>query len=393
MSRRLRVLTLVEGFRAYGGAEKLACEITLRLDPERFERRICATKQEQRPDFLEEFAEAGIPVLMLDRGGTFDLPAWRPLVSLLRRERIDVVHAHMFGSNAWSVLWGRLARVPVIVAHEHTWSFEGRRLRKLVDREVIARGADVFVAVSREDERRMHELERISPADTLFLPNGIAPLAPPSGKDVRAELGIPPDPPVVGTIGILRPQKALDVLVRAAAAVVRDFPNAHVLIAGGGPEKEPLRELIAGLGLESSVHLIGLRRDVPDVLAAIDVAVSSSDFEGSPLAVMEYMAAGKPVVATRVGGVPDLIDDGVHGLLVERQDPEALGAAIAAVLRDPERAAEMGRRGRERQRAEFDLDVMVERIGRLYEELFERSRRGRQEAWTAERKSSAIRAS
>ena len=83
----------------------------------------------------------------------------------------------------------------------------------------------------------------------------------------------------------------------------------------------------------------------------------------------------------------------VARLLVERQDPEALGAAIAAVLRDPERAAEMGRRGRERQRAEFDLDVMVERIGRLYEELFERSRRGRQEAWTAERKSSAIRAS
>ena len=111
---------------------------------------------------------------------------------------------------------------------------------------------------------------------------------------------------------------------------------------------------------------LGVRTDIPDVLAALDIAVSSSDFEGSPLSVMEYMEAARPVVATRVGGVPDLIDDGVHGLLVEPQDPAAFAAAVAQLLRDPERAREMGRRGQERRRAEFDIDVMVRRLEELY---------------------------
>jgi glycosyltransferase involved in cell wall biosynthesis len=112
---------------------------------------------------------------------------------------------------------------------------------------------------------------------------------------------------------------------------------------------------------------------VPDLLAAFDLAVSSSSFEGSPLALMEYMDAALPVVATRVGGVPDLIDDGVHGLLVEPGDAGALARAMGELLRDPGRAREMGARGRERRRSEFDLDGTVRRLEALYEELFARS--------------------
>jgi glycosyltransferase involved in cell wall biosynthesis len=110
------------------------------------------------------------------------------------------------------------------------------------------------------------------------------------------------------------------------------------------------------------------------VLDALDIAVSSSDFEGSPLSVMEYMEAAKPVVATRVGGVPDLVEDGVTGLLVEPREPEALAAAIAQLLDDPERARQMGAAGRARRRREFDIDVTVTRIQRLYEELWARKR-------------------
>jgi glycosyltransferase involved in cell wall biosynthesis len=310
-----------------------------------------------------------VRVIGLKRTSARQVWAWWPLYRLLRRERVDVLHAHKFGSNLWGTIVGRLARVPVIVAHEHTWSYEGQPLRKLADRAVIARGSSAFVAVSREDQRRMIEVEGIRPQDTLFIPNGIP--APPaaSGSDVRAELGIPPDAPVIGTVSVLRPQKALDVLLRAAKILVEEFPGLRVLIAGEGDRREALEELARELGLQDTVMFLGVRTDVPDVLVALDVAVSSSDFEGSPLSLMEYMEAARPVVATRVGGVPDLIDDGEQGLLVAPQDPPAFADAVAQLLRDPDRARAMGERGRERRRTEFDIDVMVKRLEALYEEL------------------------
>ena len=159
-------------------------------------------------------------------------------------------------------------------------------------------------------------------------------------------------------------------LLRAAAILRPQFPRLRVLIAGWGEERAHLEALIDELGLERTVTLLGHRADVPDFLEALDVAVSSSDFEGSPLSIMEYMEAGKPVVATRVGGVPDLIEQGVHGLLVERRNPSALAASIAELLRDPDRAAKMGVRGRERRRSEFDIEVTRRRFEELYEELW-----------------------
>jgi glycosyltransferase involved in cell wall biosynthesis len=144
------------------------------------------------------------------------------------------------------------------------------------------------------------------------------------------------------------------------------------VIAGAGPE----RELLAARGVEN-VHLLGFwpPADVPDLLAALDVAVNSSDFEGSPLGIMEFMAQGRPVVATSVGGTPDLIDDGVHGLLVRRRDPEALAAAIARLLRDPELCQRLGEAGRKRQAAEFDVRALVRRLEALYVELLAKKRR------------------
>jgi glycosyltransferase involved in cell wall biosynthesis len=372
---KLRVVTLVDRL-GTGGAERLAIQTTTRLDPERFDRTLVASRdfgvavsQQHVANALEDLRRAGVRVIGLKRTSARQVWAWWPLYRLLRRERVDVLHAHKFGSNLWGTIVGRLARVPVIVAHEHTWSYEGQPLRKLADRAVIARGSSAFVAVSREDQRRMIEVEGIRPEDTLFIPNGIP--APPaaSGSDVRAELGIPPDAPVIGTVSVLRPQKALDVLLRATKILVEEFPGLHVLIAGEGDRRFALEELAAELGLEDSVMFLGVRTDVPDVLAALDVAVSSSDFEGSPLSVMEYMEAARPVVATRVGGVPDLIDDGEQGLLVEPQDPAAFADAVAGLLRDPERARQMGERARERRRTEFDIDVMVKRLEALYEEL------------------------
>jgi glycosyltransferase involved in cell wall biosynthesis len=151
--------------------------------------------------------------------------------------------------------------------------------------------------------------------------------------------------------------------------LLSEFPDLRVLIAGSGPEKDALTDLISDLGIGDRVLLLGYRPDVPDVLAALDVAISSSSFEGSPLAVMEFMESALPIVATRVGGVPDLIDDGVQGLLVDAGDVDGLTAAVRRMLADRDAARAMGERARERRRAEFDVELMVRRFEALYERL------------------------
>jgi glycosyltransferase involved in cell wall biosynthesis len=192
---------------------------------------------------------------------------------------------------------------------------------------------------------------------------------------VRSELGIDPGAPVVGTVCALRPQKALEVLVDAAVPLSRRFPDLQVLIVGSGSEAEMLERRIGELGLTATVRLVGHRSDIPDVLQAFDVGVCCSDFEGTPLSILEYMEAGLPVVATRVGGVPDLIASGEQGLLVEPRDPAGLASAVSGILDDPARAAAMGAAGRARRRAEFDISVTVREIERIYTGLAERAPR------------------
>jgi glycosyltransferase involved in cell wall biosynthesis len=384
--RRLKVLQLTDRVGTHGGAEHLTMQIAERLDPQRFESMVCATRfsaSEREKETVEEAAAelqaAGVRFLGLNRRTRAHAWAWLPLARLLRRERVDVVHAHKFGSNIWGVVFGRLCGVPVVVTHEHGWSFEGK-MKTIIDRELIARGSDAFIAVSREDRRRMIELEGIDPERAVFVPNGIKALPPPSGRDVHAELGIAAGAPIVTTVGFLRQPKAMDVLIEAAGRIAPRFPGLRVLIVGEGADRPVYEALIERLGLQDTVKLLGLRSDVPDLLAASDVAVLSTNSEGSPLSVMEYMDAGLPVVATRVGGIPDLIDDGVEGLLVKPQDPDGLGDAIARMLDDPDEARRMGERGRERRRREFDIGVMVDRLQNLYLDLYAATRRGRRDA-------------
>lgn len=389
--RRLRVVMLIDTLVA-GGAEDFATQLAVHLDPARFRRTLCVSRW--TPDALQrqgaeiefgQLRDAGVEFLGLERplGPAQDLSlrrrlslgAWGPLVRRLRAGEVDVLHAHKFGSNVWAALLGLIARPPVAIAHEQTWSYEGQPLRRFLDRELIARRADAFICVSNLDRKRMIEIERIDPAKIVLVPNAIPTPPPASGPDLRAELGIAEGTPVIGTVCRLSEQKRLDVLLEAINLLRRKFPEARLLIAGDGPERDALEALIANLGLDEIVTLLGRRTDLPELLAAFDVAVSSSDYEGTPLALMDCMAADLPIVATRVGGVPELIEDGVQGRLVERRDPRALAEALGELLANPERAATMGRNAGLRRREQFDLAVAAERVGDLYERLYASSRR------------------
>ena len=368
---------------SFGGAERVAFELVKGLDAERFRRYLCITHARPPERLAANESEllalegSGVEVLRLERRSLLSNLAWWRLYRLLRRESIDILHAHMPRASVPGTILGRLARVPVIVSHEHTWDFQGQPLRRFLDRNVLARGGDLMLAVSEWDRRNMIEKEHIPPEAVRVIPNGIAPPVR-QGTDLRAELGVAPGTALIGAVGRLYPQKSYKDLIAAMALLKRESARPiRCVIVGHGPEREALQALIDELGLGEEMRLIGRRQDIPDVIAALDVAVLSSSFEGLPLAMIEYMAGAAPIVATSVGGVPELIQDGVHGLLVRPGEPAEIAAAIERLLEDRVLASALGRAAQERQRANYDQDVVLRRLEDLYFELLATSRSSR----------------
>jgi glycosyltransferase involved in cell wall biosynthesis len=365
-SRPLRVLTLLDKPTDQGGAERFALGLAAHVPRDRVEPWVCATRA-ATPEAVEQLEAAAVPLTILGRRRRVDAHRLAGLASLLHRERFDVIHAHMFGSNAWGAVLGRLCGVPVVIAHEHNWSFAGSPARRLVDRDVIARLATRFVTVSDAARDRMIELERIDRRKIVVLPTAYVPHRVAGAGDPRAELGLGARARIVAVAASLRPEKALEVLVAAHDRLARDHADVHLVIAGEGRCRPALERQVAGLGRGSSIHLLGARHDVGALLGAADVGALSSDWEGMPLFLLECMALGVPVAATAVGGVPELIEHDRTGLLVPPRDPAALAAAIGALLDDPARSRRVAAAAATRVR-----DLTIEAVALRFAEFYER---------------------
>jgi glycosyltransferase involved in cell wall biosynthesis len=241
-------------------------------------------------------------------------------------------------------------------------------MRRMVDRHVIARYATRFVAVSESNRSRMIELEGIPAEKVLVLPTAYIPHRETDPTDIRAELGLTPDAHIIGVAASLRVEKALEVMISATGQLVQTFPDVHLVIAGDGPQREALEAQTASAGLTGHVHFLGERRDVTSILNTVNVGALSSDWEGMPLFVLECMATGTPVVATNVGGLPEMVENDRTGLLVPPRDPAALAQAIGALLADPERGRRLAQAAHERM-DDFTIDTVAHRFADLYEQL------------------------
>ena len=359
----MHVINLNDG----GGAERFAMGLALNLPSDRFELFICSPRP--LPDEVVGTLRAGgVQVMSLGRSGRYDAYRMAGLARLVRKHRIDILHAHLFGSNLWSSLVGRLCRVPVVLAHEHTWSYEGNPLRCAIDGYVIGRLATRFIAVSEADAERMRRIEHVPAHKVTLMPTAYVPHRPQPAVDLRAELGLTADAPLIASVAIMRPQKALDVLVEAHRIVLRSLPDAHLVFVGGGECRDAIETLVVDLGLEANVHFLGHRTDVDGILKTVDVCVLASDFEGTPLIAFEAMANLTPFVATAVGGLPDIIDDGRTGLLVPPRRPDLLASALIRVLSDPGAATAMAAAAAE-SLAPYQIDAVARRFAEFYERL------------------------
>ena len=369
--RPIRVLMVIDSISdTAGGAERFVVGLAKAMAGEGYEVLVATTRQASG-ELMGQLDAAGVAHVDVVRRSRFDVPnLWR-LFRSLRRERIDVLHANKYGSNVWAVIFGRLARVPVVIAQEHTWAYSGERVRPFLDGRLIGPLSDAFVAVSTADRDRMISLEGVRPEKIEMIPTAYIPREGADGADLRIELGLDPATPLVGTVAVLRPQKALGVLLEAFAILARERDAPHLVIAGTGVSEAELHAQAASLGLSGRIHFVGLRQDVNAVWQSLDVGAISSDFEGTPIAALEAIFNSTPLVTTSVGGLPDLIDDGVSGLLVPPQDPAALAAGIQRLLDDPSEREAMAAAARERL-GDYSLDRLVARMGDLYRRLLER---------------------
>jgi glycosyltransferase involved in cell wall biosynthesis len=365
--RRPRILFLIDFASSLGGAERLAVGLATHLPQDRFEPWLCATRWSDQVASIA-LADAGVRHITLGRSGRLDVHRLAGLTRVLRTESFDLLHTHKFGSNLWGTVIGSACRVPAIVAHEHGWAYTGDATRTWLDANVIGRLATKFVAVSTTDARRMIEDEGIPREKVEVIPNGYIPSPVASSTDVRAELGLGADALVIAIAALLRSEKRLDLLLTAHGQVRATVPQAHLVIAGDGPCRPELERQVAEMGLNGSVHFLGARTDVDSVLGAADIGVLSSDREGSPLLAFECMASGTPLVATAVGGVPDVVEHGRNGLLVPRRDPDALAQGLITLLCDPELRDRMARTARE-MLDRYTIDATAERFAALYDSL------------------------
>lgn len=381
--RKIRVLYVVTTL-GRGGVQEYIRQLASRLDRDRFDLAVAYGEPRHHETSLRELGVRLFPVPLVKPVSPLrDLRCLFTLIALLRRERFDLVHTHMTKASLLGRLAGRLTGCRAVVMTAHGYSglldyyFSSaaaraafRRLESFLNRTCT----DRIVLLTESDRRAVTERGIVPPEKVRLIHNGVdfADVeAPEAGDALRREMNIPSHAQIVLFIGRLARQKSPETLVAAAAMVVKRNDRVRFLLAGDGPKAGLLAEQIAAGGLAGHVRLLGVRSDVPALLQAADCFVLPSLYEGMPLSLLEAMAAGLPVVASRIPGNEDLVVEGETGLLVPFGDADALGEAILGLLEDPGQAGACGEAGRRRAREHFSLDKTAELTSRLYLELME----------------------
>lgn len=348
-----------------GGAESVLIALVESLDKGRFRSTVCLLKEGWLSEQLER---RGIDTAIIPQPRSLDIAWLWQLYKLLGDRKIHVMHSHEFATNVYASLISAITQIPV-VATAHGKNYYAEKLRRRLAYRFVAWQA-TMVAVSCDLREFLVQRVGIPRGHVRVVHNGIdLSLFKQHEHDgsIRKEFCIGEKQPIVGAIGNLFLVKGQTYLLRASKIVAKEYPGLVVLIAGDGDQATALRAEAVSLGIADNVKFLGFRSDVPSLLQAMDVFVLPSLSEGLPLSVLEALAYKKPVVVTNVGGVGEIVTDGVNGLMVPSEDPEALAEKILNLLNDPDLGVRLGCAGRDTVEAAFSLEMMVARYQALYE--------------------------
>ena len=371
----IRVLELRSVRGTGGGPEKTILLGAARSDPSRFQVTVCYVRDARDEIFGigPRAASLKVDYVEVRERHSLDPAAWSRLRALVRDRRIDIVHAHEYKTDLIAAWLARTERV-VALSTAHGWTGHSRRERWLyypADRRLLARFPHV-IAVS-SDIRRALIAAGARPDRVTTILNGIdhrafrrSHLAEPIA---RRALGLSADDVVIGSIGRLEPQKRFDLLIDAVAAVRTAHPRVRLVLAGDGSLRSALESQAQRVLGDDGCRLLGHRSDVADLHHAFDLFVQSSDYEGTPNAVLEAMALETALVATDAGGTAELAVDGVHGRIVPCGDAGALTRAIDAALDDRDGTARMTAAARSRVERELSFDARMRALECIYEQL------------------------
>jgi glycosyltransferase involved in cell wall biosynthesis len=364
---RSRVLQLL-ATGGSGGAQESYTGLLLGLDRSRYEVRALSLSAGSA---VQRLRALGVPVEVLDVAD--DELAVRELTAWLKREEIDLVHAHMYRAEVIGTRAALAAGTPVIVATVHS-----SRVRSAEDVALLASltpSMDRLIVPSEAIERKVRAEEREG-ARFAVVPNGIdlsrftGPVGPCA---LRAEQGIPASAPLLGVVARLEPEKGHAHLIDAMPAIIRAAPEVRLAIVGEGSLEYGLRVMATDLGLADRVVFTGRRDDISAITADLTIAVMPSLREAQGISLLEAMARGIPVVASDVGGIPEVVTDGVDGRLVPPGDSTALADAIIELLCDPDLQRRLGEAGRRTVAERFSIDAQVRRIQQVYDEELARA--------------------
>jgi len=349
-----------------GGAEKVAIGLSGKLNGGVFNSCICCL--DAFGELSDEARKKEIEVILVKRKPGKDITLPFRLARIIKEKRIDLVHTHNMGPLFYGTLAAKLAGVPVVINTRHS-------------REKKRKGSyvwnmnDAVITISEDAKKELLKWNRIDTKKTKVIHNGIdtnryACLQ--DGSEARSMLNINTSTFVVGTVARLSPVKDQFTLIDAFSKVISETNDAKLIFVGDGALREELISYTKKLGIYDKVMFLGFRDDVFNILPTFDVFVLSSLTEGISLTLLEAMAAGRPIVATNVGGNPEVIIDGVTGFLIPPKEPQNMSEAIAKILQNPELAKQMGEAGRRRVEEKFSLERMVKEYRDLYEECLER---------------------
>jgi glycosyltransferase involved in cell wall biosynthesis len=371
---RLRIIEMIDK-PALGGGQTAVLLLARGLAPEVFE---AAVSSGGGGPLVDEARRRGLRHIPFVVGSRLSLKPVAEILRILEAEKTDILHTHGGYAGLYGRWAARRARTPVVVhtLHGiHYLHYRNPALRRLSiwQERFLSRTTDALVLVCQSD-MALAKNHRLAPRDKLtVIPNGLdAPPADnkPSAPDLRAELGLEQGKPVVGTVARLHRQKGIIHLLRAAPRILGAVPGAKIVVVGDGPQGRELRRRAAAPGLEGRFVFLGEREDAGSIMALFDIFVLPSLWEGLPFVLVEAAGLGKPIVATAVDGVPEVIDDGKTGVLIRPGNADALADGVISLLSDKARAAEMAEAARSLIPPRFPLRRTVEQHQDLYLRLY-----------------------